>query len=174
MLVAGQETTANLINNAVLCLLEHPAELARLRGSPNLLPSAIEEVLRFRSPLAWMMRTPSRDIELAGQTIPAGKIVLAMVGSANRDERQFSDAGRFDITREPNPHIAFGQGLHFCLGAPLARLEARIALTDILERLPGLALASDDPWPPRQALHVHGPASLPIRYDAARVLVAAG
>jgi cytochrome P450 len=173
LLVAGQETTANLINNAVLCLLEHPDELARLRAAPQLLPSAIEEVLRYRSPLAWMMRTPTRDMNLGGQAIPAGKLVLAMIGSANRDERQFKGGSRFDISRDPNPHIAFGLGLHFCLGAPLARLEARIALTDLLERLPGLELAGDAPWPPRQALHVHGPASLPVRFEPTRDLVTA-
>jgi len=173
LLVAGQETTANLINNAVLCLLEHPDELARLRAAPQLLPPAIEEVLRYRSPLAWMMRTPTRDIDLSGQTIPAGKLVIAVIGSANRDERQFKGASRFDIARDPNPHIAFGLGLHFCLGAPLARLEARIALADLLERLPGLELASDAPWPPRQALHVHGPASLPVRFEPTSDLVTA-
>lgn len=174
LLVGGQETTVNLINNAVLCLLEHPDQLDRLREEPALLPTAIEEVLRYRAPLAWMMRTPTRDIELAGLTIPARKLVLAMIGSANRDERHFAQADRFDISRDPNPHLAFGLGLHFCLGAPLARLEARIALTDLFARLPGLALASDAPWPPRQALHVHGPASLPIRYEPEAVLQPAG
>jgi cytochrome P450 len=168
LLVAGQETTTNLINNAVLCLVENPDQLARLRAAPDLLPSAIEEVLRYRSPLQWMIRLTRRDVEVHGQVIPAGKLVLAMIGSANRDPRQFPDAGRFDITRDPNPHIAFGHGIHFCLGAPLARLEARIALTDLLGRLPGVALASDEPWEPRQALHVHGPACLPIRFEPGR------
>src|SRR5207237_3730683 len=114
LLVAGQETTANLINNAVLCLVEDPDQLARLRAAPDLLPSAIEEVLRYRSPLQWVMRTPRRDVELHGRTIPAGKLVIPVIGSANRDPRQFSDASRFDITRDPNLHIAFGHGLHFC------------------------------------------------------------
>ena len=91
-----------------------------------------------------------------------------MIGSANRDERHFSDAERFDITRTPNPHIAFGHGLHFCLGAPLARLEARIALTDLLARMDSIAPASEEPWTPRRALNVHGPASLPIRFEAAK------
>ncbi|HKD37733.1 MAG TPA: cytochrome P450, partial [Pirellulales bacterium] len=127
LVVGGQETTANLISNAVLSLVEHPEQLARLLEAPALLPSAIEETLRFRSPFQWLMRTPTRDIELHGQTIPAGKLVLPMIGSANRDERQFPNPEQFDIAREPNPHIAFGQGIHSCLGAPLARLEARIA-----------------------------------------------
>jgi cytochrome P450 len=111
------------------------------------------------------MRTPRRDVELGGRVIPAGKLVLAVIGSANRDHQHFRDAGRFDITREPNPHLAFGHGIHACLGAPLARLEARIALADLLGRLKGLALASDEPWEPRQALNVHGPARLPIRFE---------
>jgi cytochrome P450 len=165
LLVGGQETTANLINNAILCLVEHPDQYARLRADPDLLPSAIEEVLRYRSPLQWVMRTPRRNVEVHGQTIPAGKLVLAVVGSANRDPRQFPDADRFDIARDPNPHLAFGHGLHFCLGAPLARLEARIALGDLLERLKGLELAGNEPWEPRKALHVHGPARLPIRFE---------
>jgi cytochrome P450 len=167
LLVAGQETTTNLINNAVLCLVEHPEQFARLRAAPELLPAAIEEVLRYRSPLQWMFRITTRAVELHRQTIPAGKLVLAMIGSANRDPKQFPDAGRFDITRDPNPHIAFGHGIHFCLGAPLARLEARIALSDLLARIEGIALASDEPWEPRRALHVHGPARLPIRFRPA-------
>jgi cytochrome P450 len=165
LVVGGQETTANLINNAILCLLENPDQLARLRDAMHLLPSAIEEVLRFRSPLQWMMRTPKREVELHGVVIPAGALVLPLIGSANRDPKQFPDAGRFDITRDPNPHIAFGQGIHFCLGAPLARMEARIALTDLLQRLNGLELASTEPWEPRKALHVHGPTRLPIRFQ---------
>jgi cytochrome P450 len=89
-----------------------------------------------------------------------------MIGSANRDPACFADADRFDVGRDPNPHVAFGQGIHFCIGAPLARLEARVALTDLLDRLPGLRRASEEPWSPRQPLTVHGPASLPVRFDA--------
>jgi cytochrome P450 len=169
LVVGGQETTTNLINNAILCLLENPEQLARLRAAPALLPSAVEEVLRFRSPLQWTMRTPKRDTTLHGQTIPAGMLVLAVIGSANHDARYFRDPGRFDITREPNPHLAFGHGIHACLGAPLSRLEARIALADLLGRLQDLRLASDAPWQPRNALHVHGPARLPIRFEPALV-----
>ncbi len=164
LLVAGQETTTNLINNTVLCLLENSDEFARLKATPNLLPVVIEEVLRYRSPVQWMFRATRRNLEVHGQVIPAGKLVLAMIGSANRDPQQFRDAGRFDVTRDPNPHIAFGHGIHFCLGAALARLEARIALSELLERLQDLELASDRPWEPREALHVHGPASLPVRF----------
>jgi cytochrome P450 len=168
LLVGGQETTANLISNAVLCFIENPDQLARLRAAPALLPSAIEEVLRYRSPVQWMPRATRRDVEVHGQVIPAGKLVLPMIGSANRDPKQFRDAGRFDITRDPNPHIAFGHGIHSCLGAPLARMEARIALTDFLERVEEFALASDEPWEPRQARQVHGPSRLPIRFTRRR------
>jgi cytochrome P450 len=164
LILAGQETTTNLINNAILSLVENPDQLDRLRTAPDLMPSAIEEVLRFRSPFLWMMRTPKQDVEVHGQVIPAGKLVLPMVASANRDPRQFRNANRFDITRDPNPHLSFGQGIHFCIGAALARMEARIALSDLVERLTDLKLASDAPWEPRKALHVHGPRCLPIQF----------
>jgi len=168
LVVGGQETTANLINNAVLCLLEHPDQLAKLRAEPALLPSTIEEVLRYRSPLQWVMRAPRRDIEVNGHAIPAGKLVLPMIGSANRDPRQFDAPDSFDIGRNPNAHIAFGHGIHFCLGAALSRMEARIGLTDLLERFKNFELAGDQPWEPRQALNVYGPARLPIRFKADR------
>ncbi len=174
LLVGGQETTANLINNAILCFLDHPEALERVRAAPELLPSAIEEVLRYRSPLQWLMRTPRRDVVMHGQTIPAGQLVLAVVGSANRDPRAFPDADRFDITRDPNPHLAFGHGTHFCLGAPLARLEARIALTDLLQRVKGFQLVSAEPWEPRKALNVHGPARLPLRFQPGPRVAAPG
>jgi cytochrome P450 len=170
LLVGGQETTANLINNTLLCLLENPDQLARLQAAPSLLPSAIEEVLRYRSPVQWMPRATRRAVEVHGQVIPAGKLVLPMIGSANHDARQFRDASRFDITRDPNPHLAFGHGVHACLGAPLARLEARIALADFLERVKGFERASAEPWEPRKALHVHGPSRLPIRFAPGRRL----
>ncbi len=164
LLAGGQETTTNLINNAILCLLEHPDQLARLRAAPELLPTAIEEVLRYRAPLQWMFRITTRSVEVHRQVIPAGKMVLAMIGAANRDPTHFAQADRFDITRQPNPHLAFGHGIHFCLGAPLSRLEARIALGDLLQRLQSFELASAEPWEPRPALHVLGPVRLPIRF----------
>ena len=165
LMFAGQETTTNLLNNAVLCLLDHPDQLSRLRNEPQLLPSAIEEALRYRSPFQWMMRTPLRDVELHGTTIPKGAFVLPMLGAANRDPKGFPDPNRFDIARDPNPHVAFGHGIHFCLGAALARLEARIALSDLLWRFESFAYASDEPWQPREGLIAHGPASLPIRFE---------
>jgi len=164
--VAGQETTTNLINNAIVCLIENPEQRQFLEQRLDSMPRAIEEVLRYRAPVQWMMRTPRREVEVQGSRIQAGKLVLPVIGSANRDTRQFPQADRFDITRDPNPHVAFGHGIHFCLGAALARLVSRIALADLLERLKGLELASNEPWEPRQALHVHGPARLLIRWGA--------
>jgi cytochrome P450 len=168
LLVAGNETTANLINNALLCLVENPDQLDQLRSAPELLPSAIEEVLRYRSPFQAVFRVTNMPIEIHNRVIPPGQLVLPMIGSANRDPRQFPNADRFDITRDPNPHIAFGHGIHFCLGAPLARLEARIGLGDLLTRLKGLSLASSEPWVPRKAFHVHGPSRLPVCFEPGR------
>ncbi|WP_437813565.1 cytochrome P450 [Sorangium sp. So ce1078] len=168
LLAAGTETTTNLIDNAILCLVESPAELSRLRAAPDLVPSAIEEVLRYRSPLQMVFRETRRAVELHGQAIPAGKLVLPVIGSANRDPQQFRDPGRFDIARDPNPHVGFGHGIHFCIGASLARLEAKIALPDLLSRLRGLELASKEPWEPRKALIVHGPARLPVCFEPGR------
>lgn len=165
LLLAGSETTTNLINNAALCLLEHPQQLSLLRENGELLPTAIEEVLRYRSPLQAVFRQTRCAVELHGQSIPAGKLVLPMIGSANRDPRHFEDAHCFHIARAPNPHLAFGHGIHFCLGAYLSRLEARIALGDILARMPTMQLASDEPWEPRKAFHVHGPTRLPVRFE---------
>ncbi len=127
LLLAGSETTTNLINNAVLCFMEHPDQYECLQAAPELIPSAVEEVLRYRSPVQAVFRKTTADVALHGQTIPQGSLVLPMIGSANRDPNQFTEPDRFDITRNPNPHIAFGHGPHFCLGAPLARLEGRIA-----------------------------------------------
>src|SRR4029079_18733052 len=114
--------TTNLISNAIRSLLEEPAALARLRAEPALLPNAIEEVLRYRSPVQAMFRFAARDVELHGQAIEQGRVVLAWIGSANRDERRFPEPDRFDIAHTANPHSAFGNGIHFCLGVPLARL----------------------------------------------------
>ncbi|MFD7523346.1 cytochrome P450 [Paenibacillus chitinolyticus] len=170
LLVAGNETTTNLIGNAVLSLLENPDQLAKLRARPDLLPSAIEEVLRFKSPLQAMFRTAARDVEIGGQVIPAGSRVVAWMGSANRDAGKFADADQFDIARESNPHIAFGHGMHFCLGAPLARLEARVALQAVLERLPELARADQDPLTPARGFIVHGVSSLPLTFTPTKRL----
>ena len=164
LLSAATETTTNLIGNAMLCLLEHPDQLARLRADRSLLPSAIEEVVRYRSPGQIVFRQTTRDVTLHGAAIPEGSFVLVMVGSANRDAAHITEPDRFDVAREPNPHIAFGHGIHSCLGAALARLEGRVAIGHLLDRLDAVEIASDEPWEPREALHVHGPARLPIRF----------
>jgi cytochrome P450 len=166
LLVGGQETTTNLIANAVLSLMEHPDQLAKLRTSPELIPSAVEEVLRYRSPLQWMFRVTTCDVTIRDQIIPAGKVVLVMMGSANRDPAFFPDPHCFNMSRSPNAHLAFGHGIHFCLGAPLARMEGRIALGDLLSRMENLELAGEKSWTPREGLHVLGPASLPVRFRA--------
>lgn len=164
LLVAGNETTTNLLSNAIITLLEHPEAMAELLADPTLIPRAIEEVLRYRSPVQAMFRTAAQDVEIAGQQVKAGSMVIAWIGSANRDETVFPDADRFDIRRDPNPHIAFGHGIHFCLGAPLARLEARVVLPALLERLPNLRRASDEPLQPVSGFIVHGVTSLPLRF----------
>jgi cytochrome P450 len=166
LLLAGSETTTNLITNAIICFADHPDQLALLRSRMDLLPSAIEEILRYRAPLQWMFRLTTREVGLHGQTLPTGTLLLAVIGSANRDPRAFAEPERFDITRDPNPHLAFGHGNHFCLGAPLARLEGRIALTELLCRIGDFQLAGDKAWEPRKGLHVHGPTHLPIRFTA--------
>lgn len=162
LLAAGTETTTNLVDNALISLIDHPAELSRLLGNHALIPSMLEETLRYRSPAQALFRTPRVPVELHGVTIPAAKMVLALTGSANRDPAVFENASVFDITREPNPHIAFGHGIHFCIGAPLSRLEARVVFEELLPRVTSIEYASRDPWPPRKPFHVHGPASLPL------------
>ena len=166
LLVAGTETSGNLLGNAALTLAEFPAELEKLRAAPGLLPSAIEEALRYRSPLQYVYRATRQAVEIDGATIPAGKRVLVYIGSANRDPAQFADPERFDTGRNPNPHVAFGHGIHFCIGAPLARLEARVALEEFLAAVGEFQLAAEE-WTPRAALHVMGPDRLPLRLQAA-------
>lgn len=141
LLVAGNETTRNAIAGGMIALGEHPEERAKLLGDPGLIPSAVEEILRWVSPVICFYRTATGDTELRGQRIRAGERVLLIYPSANRDEDAFEDAHRFQVDRHPNPHVAFGIGNHFCLGANLARLELRIMLEALLRRLPDLALA---------------------------------
>src|SRR2546421_2411328 len=167
LLVAGNETTTNLIANAVLCFDESPGVSDQLRQDPQLLPTAIEEVLRFRSPVQSMFRVVARPTTLGGQSLQPGQSVLAWIGSANRDEQVFPDADRFDLRRNPNKHLAFGNGIHFCLGAPLARLEARIALATILRRLPHLHRVPESHLEPQDSFIVFGVKSLPVSFDPA-------
>ncbi|MFY1621352.1 cytochrome P450 [Micromonospora sp. WMMD736] len=141
LLVAGNETTRNLIALGTLALVEHPDQFALLRAHPELMPSAVEELLRFTSPVANMTRCATRDVELRGRLIGEGQFVTMLYGSANRDEEVFGPTAEgLDITRNPNPHLAFGCGEHSCLGAQLARLEARVLLEELLLRFDGITL----------------------------------
>ncbi len=167
LLIAGNETTTNLLGNAILCFDEHPEVYEQLRAAPELLPSAIEEVLRYRSPVQAMERVALVDVELGGQRIPADARVIAYIGSANRDEEQFPDADRFDIARSPNRHLAFGYGIHFCIGAPLARLEARIALGAMLSRLRDIRRVPDARLEPLRSFIVYGVRHLPVTFQLA-------
>ncbi|NUT55650.1 MAG: cytochrome P450 [Thermoleophilia bacterium] len=142
LIVAGHETTVGLIGNAVVSLLACPEQLDLLRADPSLLPGAIEEVLRFEGPVERALnRWATTDVELGGQTIRRGELVIAILGSADRDPERFPGPDRLDVSRADTRHLAFGRGSHYCLGAPLARLEAQIALETLFRRLPGLHLA---------------------------------
>jgi cytochrome P450 len=164
LLIAGHETTVNLIANGTLALLEHPDQLQRLRDDRSLLKPAIEELLRFTSPVDIATdRFAKEDLTIRGVRIARGEQVMAVLGSANRDPRQFANPDTLDITREPNRHLAFGQGIHYCLGAPLARLEGQIAIDTLLERLPKLRLAVRPEqlrW--RRGLIIRGLEKLPV------------
>lgn len=165
LLVAGHETTVNLIGNGTLTLLQHPDQLQLLRDDPTLIRSAIEEMLRYESPVsATTMRWTLEDVEMRGVVIPAGEMVLASLASANRDPSVFDDPDTFDIRRTPNKHMAFGHGIHYCLGAPLARMEGAIAIPTLLRRMPNLALAVDAravEWNP--SILLRGMARMPVR-----------
>lgn len=167
LIVAGHETTVSLITNAVLALLGQPDELERLQADPSLMRNAVEELLRYDSPVErTIARWVTEDTQFGGQSIARGDLVIAVVGSANRDDAQFPDADVLDLGRTANRHVGFGRGPHFCLGAPLARLETEIALETLLRRLPNLrlAIAEDDlywrPIPLFRSL-----AALPVAWD---------
>jgi cytochrome P450 len=170
LLVAGHETTVNLIGNGVVALLDHPAELERLRANPALIKPAIEELLRYDAPVQLATERYTReDVTIAGVTIPRGEMVFAALGSANRDERQFDQPDTLQIEREPNRHLSFGQGVHFCLGASLARLEGQIAINTLLRRAPDLRLAvPSQRLPRRTSLILRGLESLPVTFSQRR------
>jgi len=163
LLVAGHETTVNLIGNGTLALLRHPDQLRRLRENPALIGTAVEELLRYDGPVQRTARIPSEDVVIAGHTIGKGEMVMPFVGAADRDPAQFYEPDRLDITRADNRHIAFGWGIHFCLGAPLARVEGQIAINTLVQRLPKLELATAAPEF-RQSLTLRGLKSLPVRF----------
>lgn len=143
LLNAGHEASVNALGNGVVALLAHPDQLALLRADPGLLDTAVEELLRYDAPLQLFERTAKVGTEICGVPIPAGGTVAALLGAANRDPAVFADPDRLDLRRDPNPHLGFGAGLHFCLGAPLARMELRIALDTLLRRAPHLGLTAD-------------------------------
>lgn len=162
LLVAGNETTTNLLANAIVCFHEYPSVSHRLRNEPVLLNLAIEEVLRYRSPIQVLERFTKLDIQIGDQTIPAGHLVNIYLGSANRDETKFERAEEFVIERDPNEHVAFGNGIHSCLGASLARLEAAIGLRAVLKRLPNLQIDPTAMLELVSAPSVHGFKALPV------------
>jgi cytochrome P450 len=147
LLLAGNETTTNLIGNGMLALGRNPDQLAKLRGDLSLMPRAIEEMLRIDGPVQATARYPKIDVQIGGVEIKTNTPTFVIVAAANRDPAQFPEPQRFDITRTPNEHLAFGNGIHFCLGAPLARMEGAIAITTALERFPRLRLAAPDASP---------------------------
>jgi cytochrome P450 len=143
LLNAGHEASVNGFGNGIVALLERPDQLDRLRADPSLVETAIEEMLRFDSPLQLFERTAREEVDIASVTVPAGTKVAALLGAANRDPAMFAEADTFDVGRRPNQHIAFGAGLHHCIGAPLARMELQIALPTLLRHFPGLSLAGE-------------------------------
>jgi len=170
LLIAGHETTVNLIGNGMLALFEHPEAMNRLRQEPSTIKTAVEELLRYTSPVFMSSeRYPRDDVMIHGITIPRGQMTLGVIGSANRDDKIFNNPDELDIAREPNKHLSFGQGIHFCLGAPLARLEAEIAITTLLRRIPEFRLSV----PPnalrwRSSMILRGLDSLPISFVASK------
>jgi cytochrome P450 family 142 subfamily A polypeptide 1 len=166
ILDGGSDTTRHVIAGGTLALLENPKQLELLVREPRRIPTAVEEMVRWVTPILNMRRTATRDTELHGQKIRQGDQLLLMYASANRDERVFAEPNRFDVTRNPNPHIAFGIGAHFCLGANLARMELRVMFEQMVSRLRGLRRA--DQVEPRYVAtaFARGLESLPVEFDA--------
>jgi cytochrome P450 family 142 subfamily A polypeptide 1 len=164
ILVGGDETTRHVLSGGVYELLRHPEQLQLLRDDPTRVPVAVEEMLRWVSPIKNMCRTVVSDINWYGAELPAGDKVMLLYESANFDDVHFDEPERFDVTRTPNEHLAFGTGTHFCLGASLARLELRVMLEELLARLPGLELAGDEVLPLRPATFISGLLSMPVRF----------
>lgn len=164
LLAAAHETTTNLIGNGMLTLLQHQIQLELLQQNPSLISSAVEEMLRFESPAQYTVRKANSDVELGGKTIKKDQVMILLLGAANRDPRRFRDPACFDIQRQDNRHVAFGHGSHFCFGAPLARLEAQLAIMTMLNRLPNLRLESARlVW--RENKNLRGLAALPVIFD---------
>jgi cytochrome P450 len=164
LLIAGHETTVNLISGGTLALLEHPDQMEKLRADPSLINLAVEELLRYTAPVFMSTERFAReDLIIRGTTIRRGEIVFGVIGSANRDETVFENPDALDITRDNNRHLAFGYGTHFCLGAPLARLETQIAINTLLQRAPNLQLnVSSESLRWRRSLILRGLDALPV------------
>ncbi|MBV9893908.1 MAG: cytochrome P450, partial [Chloroflexi bacterium] len=160
LLIAGHETTVNLIGNGTNALLRHPDQFAKLREDPGLITSAIEELLRYDSPVQMTGRIATEPVQFDGHTVQPGEWILPLLGAANHDPAQFADPERLDLTRNPNAHVAFGRGIHFCLGAPLARLEGQVAIGALVRRFPSLALAGEPVR--RKQITLRGLQSLPV------------
>ena len=163
ILVAGNETTRNLIGNAVLALLRNPAQLQRLREDRGLLDPAVDELLRYDSPVQLDGRAAREDVEIGGKRIQAGDVVIAVLGAANRDPEAFDDPESLDVGRNGNSHLSFGRGVHYCLGGPLAVMEARLALTGLLDRYSSLRLAVEPDY--REGVALRGVERLWIEVD---------
>ena len=166
LLIAGNETTTNLIGNAMNALLAHPGQLDRVARDRSLIPAMIEEALRYDSPVQGIPRKLVQDVDLAGVTLPKEAFLMVLFASANRDEQHFAEPERFDIDRRTRDHIAFGNGIHFCLGAALARLEARVAFETLFERCRGFRLDSAE-VPMVESMLLRGPQSLPLSFTSA-------
>jgi len=167
LLFAGNETTTNLLGNGVLALLRNPGELALLQQDPSLVRGAVEELLRYDSPLQFAARLAREDVEIDGRTLRAGQRAVLLLGSANHDPAEFADPDRLDVRRQDHRHVAFGFGMHFCVGAGLARAEAQIALDTLVRRLPGIALGADPPVR-RPSIALRGLSSLPVEFEPRR------
>ena len=163
ILIGGDETTRHVLSGGMYQLLLHPEQRAALARDPARIPTAVEEMLRWVSPIQNMARTAARDVDLRGQRIRAGEKVILLYPSANRDAAVFAEPFRFDVARTPNEHVAFGIGAHFCLGANLARLELRVLVEEVLQRMPDLALASAEPPPRRASNFISGLEALPVK-----------
>jgi cytochrome P450 len=162
LLVAGNETTTNLLGNALLALMAHPDQLVGVQRDASRIPALVEEALRYDGPIQFLFRQATQDVEIAGAKIPAGATLMPLIGSANRDDAQFPDADRFDVSRNTQGHLAFGLGIHFCLGASLARLEARVALEELLGRF-GRFERTEPHVEYVDSYLVRGPKHLPLR-----------
>jgi cytochrome P450 len=167
LLLAGHITTTATLGNTVISFDEHPDAVAEVRADPTLLPAAIEEVLRYRTPFPRLARRATTEVEVGGAVIPPDGVVIPWLTAVNRDERVFAEPNRFDIHRRPNPHLTFGHGIHFCLGAPLARLEAKIALAILLERYREITVASDAPVEHRNPWVMVSVTKLPLEVRSA-------